>query len=185
MKADARRIMRSAAEEIEHRSAQMAMQEHGWNSDKVLNAVVDAYRTLRKMPDKTRHKAIRCAWPDDIYAKAPNLIETEKFAAEVHAIALGEEEIQARQAERNRTVVPPSPIDINRMSIALVWPARYIEDRAIRVVLMECSVIRAADLSLRKMCRQRGWPYTTTFMRCQRAGAVIAGRLNEEGIAAW
>lgn len=185
MRANSRQIMRSAQDELDRLARKRMLLEHGWNSEKVLVAVVDAFRTLGKLPDRSRHKVLRSAWPDDTYAKAPKLIETEKFAAEVHAIALGEEEIQARQAERNFVIVPPTPVDIDRMSIALVWPARYIEDRAIRVVLMQCSVVRAADKSLRKLCRDRGWPYEATFARCRRAGKIIAARLNEDGVATW
>ena len=185
MKAEARRIMRSPQEEIERLISERALEQHGWNSDKVLNSLVDAFRTLRKLPDRTRHKTIRSVWPDDTFAKEPDLLETERFAAEVHAIALGQDEIQARQSQRNRTIIPPSPLDIDRMTLALVWPARYIEDRALRVVVMECAVVHAADRSLRKMCRERGWPYTTTFARCQRAGAIMAKSLNQDKVAAW
>lgn len=185
MKANSRQIMRSAEDALAEIEARRHMAEHGWNSDKVLNALVEGFRTLRKMPDKARHGTIRSVWPDDIYAKEPDLLEVERFAAEVHAIQLGEEEMKARHEERNWTIVPPTPAEISRMSAVLVWPARYLEDRAIRVVVMSCAVVRASDRSLMKMCRERGWPYTTTFARCRKAGKVIASRLNEEGVAAW
>lgn len=185
MKSSSRQIMRSAEDALAEIEARRRIAEHGWNSDKVLASIVGGYRTLRKLPDMARHRAIRSVWPDDIYAKAPELIEVERFAAEVHAIQLGAEETKARQDERNRTVIPPTPSEIDQMTVSLVWPARYVEQRALRVVVMQCAVVRASDMSLRKLCRDRGWPYETTFARCKRAGKIIADGLNKDGVASW
>ena len=185
MKARARAVIRSASEELAMLDARRAIAINGWNGDDVLFHLVAAFRTLRKLPDKARHKAIRSVWPDDAFAKEPDSLETERFAAEVAAIELGDEEVKARHAEQNRSTIPPTPIEISQMNEALAWPARYIEERHLRVIVMTCSVVRASNRSLHGLCRDRGWPYSTTYMRAIRAGRSIAAGLNRDGVATW
>ena len=186
MKASARVIMRGAEEELARLAGVRSDMAHvGWVRETVFARLVGSYETILKLPDRAKHRGIKSIWPDDIFAKAQDKLEWERFQAEVAAIELGEEETRKRASEKNRVVIPPSAADISNMERVLPWPAVYIPDQFLRVVVLNCALTVARNKSLREMCRQRGWPYSTTQARCGRACDAIANGLAADGVAVW
>lgn len=184
MKAKARAIIADPWEHLQ-RLESLKLARQGWNHETVQDHMVGAFQILRRLPEGQKHKAVRTVWPDDVFAKDQDALVTERFATEVHAIALGDEETIQRVREKNRVIVPPRAEEITRMMKALAWPATYIENNAIRAVLVQCSHRMACRGSIRKLCRERGWPYSTTFARLEAACRTIAEGLIRDGIPTW
>ena len=64
---------------------------------------------------------------------------------------------------------------------ALSWPALYLPtDQEARIYLHTWAWAKAEGLSLREICRERGWPRETFKRKRKAASEAIARRLNGE-----
>ena len=64
---------------------------------------------------------------------------------------------------------------------ALSWPALYLPtDQQARIYLHTWAWAKAESLSLREICRERGWPRETFKRKRKSACEAIARRLNSE-----
>lgn len=157
-----------------------------WDSDHALQHLVLAFQALRRIPERgVQRDVIATLWPDDAYAKAQDKLAAERFAADLQAIQLGDEETIERHRDRNRVIIPPSAVDISRMYHALRWPILYVENRDVRVMLLQSCLTVARHGSLREMCEDYGWKRTTVIARVERAGRSIATGLNKDGVSRW
>jgi hypothetical protein len=103
--------------------------------------LVEAFRTLSRMPAERGPGGHKTLWP--AYRAEWN----EYFAAMVGET---QELIASLQASRNRVRLQASAEDIQRMEVALAWPARYLggHDRLLCIIVNEVAYYRAKGLDL-------------------------------------
>lgn len=141
-----------------------------WTPDIVAGRMVEAFGTLRRLPDKSRPRQFGVAWPAYIYDRAD--IQGQGAQARLEFFK-----------GRNRVMVQATPDDIRRMTEALSWPMDYLRDTP----EVARAVCQAAQWVLAGIPLDRGTAAAKvsrrTFGRRRLHGeTVIAAGLTRDGI---
>lgn len=106
-----------------------------WTANGVKSRMIDAMRVLARLPETGRHKQIRCAWPDETYARDPSALYLDVRYEELTVRAeLGDAELSSRYRDRMKRP-PPHPAEIAKMEQALTWPAHYLDEQDCKIML--------------------------------------------------
>ena len=140
-----------------------------WTPDHVAVRLVDAFRTLDRLP---RPKGPRIAgnhWPSHRLEWADKVAQAE----------LPEAERRDREARRNALAFRPSGAEIARMDLALDW-LRALRDHDPKLAMVTSLwALRAARRrSVRAICREMGWKASTFYYQRKLALDHIAVTLN-------
>lgn len=92
-----------------------------WDSELVGNRIIDALRTLARMPLSVLPRAVRTVWPE-----FQGMTPKERRAMEFEAHQAGT--LRGLYADRNRVRIPPSSTEIELMEEAIGWVPRYLGD---------------------------------------------------------
>lgn len=94
-----------------------------WTTDLVAWRLLEARRTLARMPMSTRPQGLKTLWP---VFQGMTERETRNLVFEAEAAGTQRE----LYASRNRVRIPPSSSEIERMEEAISWVMRYLKDDA-------------------------------------------------------
>jgi len=133
-----------------------------WDGVHVGVRLVEAFKTLSKMP--TPGLSTKSGiWPEYRHEWADLLARADGDPEIALADALG----------RNRARLLPSRVDVGRMEIALIWPARYLGGRPLICRLVQrVAMLRAREYDLDRIARKL------------RAGSAQVRRRNRDGLDA-
>jgi hypothetical protein len=115
-----------------------------WSWIYVLERLVEAFRTLRRLPMPTRPRGFINSMPFYVYDRADlnSQLETD--------------ELERMARLRNRVRILPSPDEIMRMEEAIWWPIKYLSDaedlaRAVNLAAMWAATDADVDKGLRRI----------------------------------
>lgn len=147
-----------------------------WTPDHVAVRLVEAFRTLDRMPRPRGPRAAGNHWPGHRLEWADKVAQAE----------LPEAERRERDARRNALALRPSGADIARMDLVLDW-LRTLRDHDPELALLASFwALRAARRrSIRAICRERGWKTSTFYYQRGRALDHLAATLNARGAAVF
>lgn len=145
-----------------------------WTPEHVARRLVEAFRTLDRMPKVAGPRRPGNHWPPHVVELADTLAMAE----------LPEAERRERDARRNAAGLRPLPGDIARMDEALEW-LRNLRgtdvDLAAAVTLWGLRAARRR--SVRSLCAERGWLPQTFYRNRAAALTAIAATLNACGLS--
>lgn len=146
-----------------------------WLPEYVGLRLIEALKTLHAIPMRLWPKEFGNAWPAYKHV-------VERFDENAREIGVSWDDKQARQAEQNRSRVPPTAHEITRMEEALAWPMRYLqdEDPVVGRTMMRWALIRSQGRSVRRYCRVAGMSHSTFHRQLKLALTSIAARLRED-----
>ncbi len=140
-----------------------------WTPEHVGRRLVDAMRTLDRLPRPRGPRAPGNHWPQHRLEWADELAQAELPEAERR------ERAGARLGE---LALRPSGLDIDRMDRALDWLRLLRADNPELALIATLWAHRVArGRSLRALCRERGWTPQTFHARKTRALRAIAAAL--------
>ena len=144
-----------------------------WTPDHVGRRLVEAMRTLDRLPRvKGPHQAGN-HWPLHRVEWADKLAEAE----------LPEAERRARAERRNSLALRPSGREIDRMDASLDWLRELrAADPGLALVTSLWALRAARRRSVRGLCRERGWAPATLYKLRGRALDHLAAALNGRGV---
>jgi hypothetical protein len=143
-----------------------------WTADHVAVRLVDAFRTLDRMPRPKGPRAAGNHWP------AHRL----EWADQVAQAELPDAERRARDARRNALAFRPCGLEIARMDLALDWlRALRAHDPDMAAMVSVWALRAARRRSIRAICREMGWKPSTFYYQRALALDHIAGDLNARG----
>lgn len=144
-----------------------------WTADHVGTRLVDAFRTLDRLPRPKGPRAPGNHWPRTRLEWADRLAQAELPAAER----------LERDAMANALALRPSGRDIDRMDRALDWlrDLRAV-DPGLALVTSLWALRAARRRSLRALCREKGWAPGTFYKLRARTLEHLAGRLNADAV---
>ena len=144
-----------------------------WTPEHVGHRLVEAMRTLDRLPKVKGPRAAGNHWPRYRLEWADHLAQAE----------LPEGERREREARSNELALRPSGADIDRMDRALDWLRDLREADAGLVLVTSLWALRTArGRSVRALCREKGWAPATLYKLRARALGHIATSLNGRGI---
>jgi len=139
-----------------------------WTPDHVARRLVEAFRTLDRLPRPKGPREPGGHWPRHAVEWADHLAQAE----------LPESERRDRAAWRNRVITRPSGADITRMETALDWLRDLRgEDAGMALVVGLWAMRAARRRSVRGLCRERDWTPHTFYRVRAKALDLIAARL--------
>jgi hypothetical protein len=145
-----------------------------WTPDHVARRLVDAFRTLDRMPRPKGPRAAGNHWP------AHRL----EWADRVSQAELPEAERRARDARRNALACRPDGTEIARMDVALDWlRALRAHNGELAMVISFWALQAARRRSVRAICREFGWKPSTFYYQRNLALVFLAEALNKKGTA--
>lgn len=140
-----------------------------WTPDHVALRLIEAFRTLDRLPRVRGPKEPGGHWPRHRVEWADRLAEAE----------LPEDERQARAAWRNRVGLKPTSRDLDRMDTALDWLRDLRSVDPGMALLTTLWALRAARRrSVRALCREKGWAPHTVYRLRAKPLDLLAARLN-------
>jgi hypothetical protein len=140
-----------------------------WTSDHVARRLVEAFRTLDRLPGPRGPREPGDHWPRHKVEWADHLAQAE----------LPESERRERADWRNRVTARPSGAEITRMEAALDWLRDLRAADAGMALVTGLWAMRAARRrSVRGLCRERKWAPHTFYRVRAKALEHIAARLN-------
>lgn len=147
-----------------------------WTAEHVGQRLVDAMRTLDRLPRVKGPRAAGNHWMPTQLEWADRLAQAE----------LPEAERREREERRNSLALRPSGAAIDRMDRALDW-LRELRDRdpGLALVTSLWALRAARGRSLRGLCRERGWAPGTFYKLRARALDHLAAALNGRGAAVF
>ena len=147
-----------------------------WTSEHVALRLVEAFRTLDRMPRVAGPRQVGNHWPLHRMEWADHLAQAE----------LPEAERRERNALRNTLMLRPDGAAIARMDAALEWlrDLRGI-DPGLALVTSLWALRAARRRSLRALCREKGWAPGTFYKLRARALDTLAARLRARGVAVF
>ena len=147
-----------------------------WTPDHVARRLIDAMRTLDRLPRVRGPRHAGNHWPQHRLEWADQLAQAE----------LPEAERREREAQRNSLAQRPSGRDIDRMDIALEW-LRELRgvDPGLALVTSLWALRTARRRSVRALCREKGWAPATLYKLRSRALDHLATALNGRGAAVF
>lgn len=175
MKAKARQIIAEADRAPDWVPAYARGNAELWTPKLVRNALVDAYRMLRKVGGRVGPAGMKAYWPE-FRGTDPGDVANEE---------------QRRKAEQ-REAEYRTRMTVTRMEAVLLgaddlppWMELVREAPDLQRTL---SIFINAELrgdSAKELCIHHGWTYTTALTYRDRAAGIIAQRLNAAGIPIW
>lgn len=158
--------------------------EFGWTGSLVRHRLLEAMRTLAKMPNQRNPQRMQSGWPDDTYARDPGAIETEKFVMRRYELELPEKEQEARRREhlKNWMKTPPSPGQIANMEQSLLWPGRYLDEPGRRFMNLWAFHL-GVENNTKPVRFMFGISRKSMWERANKLSDKIADRLNADGVA--
>ena len=147
-----------------------------WTPEHVALRLVEAFRTLDRMPRVAGPRQAGNHWPRHRMEWADHLAQAE----------LPEAERRERDALRNALAARPDGAAIARMDAALEWlrDLRGI-DPGLALVTSLWALRAARRRSLRSLCREKGWAPGTFYKLRARALDVLAASLRARGVAVF
>jgi hypothetical protein len=140
-----------------------------WTPDHVARRLVEAFRTLDKMPRPKGPRGAGNHWPQTRVEWADQLAQAE----------LPEDERRARAEQRHALAFRPTGAEIAQMDKVLDWLRCLRQETAELALVLSLWAVRAARRrSVRAICREMGWTSSTFYY--QRACALerISAELN-------
>lgn len=146
-----------------------------WTAEHVGRRLVEAMRTLDRLPRPKGPRAPGNHWPQHRLEWADQLAQSE----------LPEAERRERAAARlSELALRPSGAEIDRMDRALDWLRTLrARDPDLALIATLWAHRMAKGRSLRRLCRERGWTPQTFYNRRTRALGAIAVALAARGEA--
>jgi hypothetical protein len=115
-----------------------------WNGPHVSVRLVDAWRTLNKIPMmRASPRTFGRWWPQ-------YRVEWDDLLA-----MIGAGELESMQREANRVRILPSAKEISQMEIAINWPMNYLDNERAVLVVNVCARIASFDGDLDREIRRR------------------------------
>ncbi|WP_065755229.1 DUF6362 family protein [Bradyrhizobium paxllaeri] len=111
-----------------------------WDGPHVGLRLVQAFSTLARLPGLII-PGYGAAWPEYAY-EFGDLTDHDQYDRERDA------------AVQNRTRLMPDAGAISRMEAAIVWPARYVNDTAMRRIVQRVAMLRAREVPLHAIARR-------------------------------
>ncbi len=147
-----------------------------WTAEHVGQRLVDAFRTLDRLPRTKGPREPGNHWPRHRVEWADQIAQAE----------LPEVERRAREELRNALSLRPSGHEIDRMDRALEWlrDLRAL-DPGLALVTSLWALRIARRRSLRALCREKGWAPATFYKLRARALDHLAATLNRSGVAVF
>lgn len=147
-----------------------------WTPKLVRDALVDAYRMLRRIGGRIGPGHLKAFWPE-------YQVEPGDFV----------------QQSLNRTLRPTRTTPIYRLKITVermesvllgadglsAWLRIVPEAMELRETLRAFVRAELDGMPARELCRRRGWVYTTALTHRDRAAGIIAQRLNAAKVEVW
>ena len=147
-----------------------------WTADHVGRRLVDAMRTLDRLPKVKGPRQAGNHWVRHRIEWADKLAQAE----------LPEAERRERDAQRNGLALRPSGRDIDRMEIALDWLRELRDvDPGLALVTTLWAIRAARRRSVRALCREKSWAPGTFYKQRGRALDHLAAALNRRGVAVF
>ncbi|WP_158810102.1 hypothetical protein [Beijerinckia sp. L45] len=152
-----------------------ALPEH-WTSDHVARRLVDAFKTLDRMPRVRGPRQPGDHWPRHRVEWADQLAQAE----------LPESEKRERAAWRNHAGLKPSSVEITAMDTSLEWLRELRSvDTGMALVTSFWALRAARRRSVRALCREKGWAPHTFYRLRAKALEHLANDLNARHIAVF
>ena len=144
-----------------------------WTPDHVGRRLVEAMRTLDRLPRVKGPRQAGNHWPQHRVEWADQLAQAE----------LPEAERRERVARRNSLAQRPSGREIDRMDAVLEWLRELRDlDPGIALVTSLWALRTARRRSVRALCREKGWAPATLYKLRGRALDHLAAALNGRGV---
>ena len=144
-----------------------------WTPDHVGRRLVDAMRTLDRLPRVKGPRQAGNHWPQHRVEWADQLAQAE----------LPEAERREREARRNSLAQRPSGREIDRMDATLEWLRDLRDlDPGLALVTSLWALRTARRRSVRALCREKGWAPATLYKLRGRALDHLATALNGRGV---
>ena len=144
-----------------------------WTPEHVALRLVEAFRTLDRMPRVATPRQTGNHWPLHRLEWADQLAQAE----------LPEAERREREARRNSLAQRPSGREIDRMDAALEWLRELRQhDPGVALVTSLWALRTARRRSVRALCREKGWAPATLYKLRGRALDHLAAALNGRGV---
>ena len=146
-----------------------------WTPEHVGCRLVEAMRTLDRLPRVKGPRGAGNHWPDHRVEWADRLAQAE----------LPQGERREREALRN-ACSRPSGAEIDRMDQALDWLRELRDlDPGVALVTSLWALRTARRRSVRALCREKGWAPATLYKLRGRALDHLAAALNRRGAPVW
>lgn len=144
-----------------------------WTADHVGARLVEAFRTLDRLPRVKGPRQAGNHWPAHKLEWADRLAQAELPAAER----------RERDERRNALALRPDGAAIARMDVALDWLRELrAADPGLAETLGFWAVRAARRRSVRSLCRERGWTPASFYRRRGEALAQLAATLNTRAV---
>ncbi len=157
-------------------SATAATPPERWTADHIALRLVEAFRTLDRLPKVKGPRQAGNHWPSHRLEWADQLAQAE----------LPDAERRERAERQNVLSLRPDGAAIARMDLALEWlrDLRAI-DPGLALVTSFWALRAARHRSVRALCREKGWVPATFYKLRARALARLADELNRRGDAVF
>ncbi len=157
-------------------NASPATRPEVWTPDQVALHLVEAFRTLDRLPRVKGPRQAGNHWPQHRLEWADHLAQGE----------LPADERRERAERQNMLSLRPDGAAIARMDVALEWlrDLRRI-DSGLALVTSFWALRAARRRSVRALCREKGWVPATFYKLRGRALAHLAEELNRRGVAVF
>jgi hypothetical protein len=147
-----------------------------WTPDHVAVRLVDAFRTLDRLPRPRGPRAAGNHWPTYRLEWADRLAQAE----------LPEAERKERDKRRNALAFTPTGAEIARMDVVLDWLRLLREHDASLATIIALWALRAARRrSVRAICRELGMKPPTFYYQRRVALEHLTAALNAKGVAVF
>jgi hypothetical protein len=147
-----------------------------WTPEHVARRLVDAFKTLDRMPRVRGPRQPGDHWPRHRVEWADHLAQAE----------LPESEKRERADWRNRAGMKPTSLEITAMDASLEWlrDLRGV-DSGMALVTSFWALRAARRRSVRALCREKGWAPHTFYRVRARALEHLAETLNARHVAVF
>ena len=147
-----------------------------WTADHVATRLVEAFRTLDRMPRVAGPRQAGNHWPQHRLEWADRLAQAE----------LPEAERRARDVARNALALRPLGLEIAHMDLALEWLRDLrAHDEGLALVTSLWALRAARRRSVRALCREKNWLPATFYKLRARALEHLAASLNARAVAVF
>jgi hypothetical protein len=147
-----------------------------WTPEHVARRLVDAFKTLDRMPRVRGPRQPGDHWPRHRVEWADQLAQAE----------LPDSEKREREDWRNRAGLKPSPVEITAMDASLEWLRELRDvDTGMALVTSYWALRAARRRSVRVLCREKGWAPHTFYRLRGKALDHLAATLNARHVAVF
>jgi hypothetical protein len=134
---------------------------------------VQAFATLDRLPRMRGPREPGGHWPRALTEWADRLAQAE----------LEESERRARERTRNRIVIRPYGVEIQRMEAAFEWLRELRDTDSGMALVTTLGALRSArGRSIKKLCAEKQWAPHTFFRKRATALETLAQTLNARGV---